>query len=816
MFRRLLSALPRGATPGHRRVPVRRVSLAMLASTLMALWLVPTSAAEQAQDLPQAAAADQVLTWTAGDSMTEYNSAPAEATAGAATIVFENSLATGNTTGMTHTLTFDTSTPGYNHDVDLNIVASPYDANGGKQQAEVNLTPGKYRYFCAIPGHGTMVGEFVVTEGGGGEDTTAPQVSAQITGDQDADGNYIGSANVTVSATDADSGVASVEYEIDDTGFLPYTEPVTVDEPGDHAVQFRATDNAGNASETGSVPFSIVEPAPDDTTPPQVSAEVSGDQDAEGNYVGSATVALTATDADSGVASIEYQLDGGAYQAYTAPVEVNTAGEHTVNFRATDNAGNVSTVGTESFTLVEPAPDDTTPPQVSAEVSGDQDAEGNYVGSATVTVTATDADSGVDTVEYQLDGGAYQAYTAPITVDTAGEHTVSFRATDNAGNVSAAGSVSFTVVEPAPDDTTPPQVSAEIAGDQDAEGNYVGSATVTVTATDADSGVDTVEYQLDGGAYQAYTAPITVDTAGEHTVSFRATDNAGNVSAAGSVSFTVVEPAPDDTTAPEVSGEVSGDQDAEGNYVGSATVTITASDADSGVDTVHFAVDGGSYSPYTEPIVVSEPGEHTVSFRATDNAGNTSEISSVSFAVVAEDPDDTTPPQLSGEVAGDQDAEGNYVGSATVTLSASDSGSGVFALRYSLDGGSFTPYSDPLVLTEPGEHTVLYRATDNAGNVSETGSLTFTVVASDSDACPGSDVRETVIIGNNDSTVANVDTGDGCTINDLIDENGEYANHGKFVKHVRQVTDALVADGIISEQEKGRIMNAAARSDVGK
>ena len=722
MFRRLLSALPRGATPGHRRVPVRRVSLAMLASTLMALWLVPTSAAEQAQDLPQAAAADQVLTWTAGDSMTEYNSAPAEATAGAATIVFENSLATGNTTGMTHTLTFDTSTPGYNHDVDLNIVASPYDANGGKQQAEVNLTPGKYRYFCAIPGHGTMVGEFVVTEGGGGEDTTAPQVSAQITGDQDADGNYIGSANVTVSATDADSGVASVEYEIDDTGFLPYTEPVTVDEPGDHAVQFRATDNAGNASETGSVPFSIVEPAPDDTTPPQVSAEVSGDQDAEGNYVGSATV----------------------------------------------------------------------------------------------TVTATDADSGVDTVEYQLDGGAYQAYTAPITVDTAGEHTVSFRATDNAGNVSAAGSVSFTVVEPAPDDTTPPQVSAEIAGDQDAEGNYVGSATVTVTATDADSGVDTVEYQLDGGAYQAYTAPVTVDTAGEHTLQYRATDNSGNTSEAGSVIFTITEPAPDDTTAPEVSGEVSGDQDAEGNYVGSATVTITASDADSGVDTVHFAVDGGSYSPYTEPIVVSEPGEHTVSFRATDNAGNTSEISSVSFAVVAEDPDDTTPPQLSGEVAGDQDAEGNYVGSATVTLSASDSGSGVFALRYSLDGGSFTPYSDPLVLTEPGEHTVLYRATDNAGNVSETGSLTFTVVASDSDACPGSDVRETVIIGNNDSTVANVDTGDGCTINDLIDENGEYANHGKFVKHVRQVTDALVADGIISEQEKGRIMNAAARSDVGK
>ena len=36
-----------------------------------------------------------------------------------------NSASTGNTTGMPHTLTFDTSTDGYNHDVDLNILAGP-------------------------------------------------------------------------------------------------------------------------------------------------------------------------------------------------------------------------------------------------------------------------------------------------------------------------------------------------------------------------------------------------------------------------------------------------------------------------------------------------------------------------------------------------------------------------------------------------------------------------------------------------------------------------------------------------------------------
>ncbi|HEV7935874.1 MAG TPA: plastocyanin/azurin family copper-binding protein, partial [Actinomadura sp.] len=188
----------------------------MLAAALSALWLSPGAVAATAQQqLHQAAA--QVLTWTADDSMTAYKSVPTTATAGPATIVFENSAATGNTTGMTHTLTFDTSTAGYNHDVDVNIIASPYDANGGRHEVQVNLTPGKYHYYCAIPGH-QMTGELVVTDGGG-TDTTPPQVSASVSGDKDAGGNYVGSATVAVSASDTESGVAKVEYALDGGAF---------------------------------------------------------------------------------------------------------------------------------------------------------------------------------------------------------------------------------------------------------------------------------------------------------------------------------------------------------------------------------------------------------------------------------------------------------------------------------------------------------------------------------------------------------------------------------------------------------------------
>ncbi len=168
------------------------------------------------------------------------------------------------------------------------------------------------------------------------------------------------------------------------------------------------------------------------------------------------------------------------------------------------------------------------------------------------------------------------------------------------------------------------------------------------------------------------------------------------------------------------------------------------------------------------------------------------------------------------QLTGSQDAQWNYVDSATVALSAHDPDSGVHFLRYSLDGGSYTAYGEPIVVNEPGEHTVLYHAVDHAGNRSEDGKVTFTVVVAEGDACPASDIRDTLVIKGHDSTVANVDTGNGCTLNDLIDEHAEYPNQGAFLAHVTKVTNDLVADGVISDSEQRRILRAAENSGVGE
>ncbi|MET7848804.1 family 16 glycoside hydrolase [Streptomyces avermitilis] len=428
---------------------------ALSAALLMVLGLTSTPAFGRA-DAGASTAAAQVLTWTAGDDITTYASVPRTAVAGPTTIVFENSAATGNTTGMPHTLTFDVSDPEYNNDVQLNILANPNDGQGGRHTAEVTLTPGRYRYYCTMPGHEQMQGILVVTEGGG-SDTTAPETSAAVSGARDAQGAYVGSATVTVSATDAGSGVDRIEYANGDSGaWQPYTTPVVVDQVGAHEIRYRAIDKAGNTAAEKSVTFSVVAPPTNDTTPPQTSATVSGERDADGAYIGMATVTVSASDTGSGVNTVEYAVDSGAWQRYSAPVMVHAPGVHKVRYRATDKAGNAAAEKSADFTVAAPPASDTTPPVTGVTVDGTRNSNGAYVNSAKVTVSATDdGGSGVATTEYSLDGGPYLAYTGPVSVDRAGAHTVVYRASDKAGNTSEPRSVSFTVASgggvPAPD-----------------------------------------------------------------------------------------------------------------------------------------------------------------------------------------------------------------------------------------------------------------------------------------------------------------------------------------------------------------------------
>lgn len=89
----------------------------------------------------------------------------------------------------------------------------------------------------------------------------------------------------------------------------------------------------------------LAEVPPPDRTAPVVSGTVAG-----------RVVTVVATDeGGSGVASVEHRVGGAAgWTAYTGPVTVPGAGAVTVEFRATDGAGNVSEVGSVQVAAVPP------------------------------------------------------------------------------------------------------------------------------------------------------------------------------------------------------------------------------------------------------------------------------------------------------------------------------------------------------------------------------------------------------------------------------------------------------------------------------
>lgn len=144
----------------------------------------------------------------------------------------------------------------------------------------------------------------------------------------------------------------------------------------------------------------------------------------------------------------------------------------------------------------------------------------------------------------------------------------------------------------------------------------------------------------------------------------------------------------------------------------------------------------------------------------------------------------------------------------------------VFNAGTGINGMAFTP-TDDLALSA-GTHLLLYDSDFDADEVFTTSGPAPTPedsdgdgIPDDEDACPNSDLSETVMIDNWDTGVDSVLLEDGCTISDLIAECAEDAeNHGEFVSAVSHTTNSLKTEGIISGKDKGMIQKGAARAAI--
>lgn len=109
-----------------------------------------------------------------------------------------------------------------------------------------------------------------------------------------------------------------------------------------------AVDIRGNQSEVGSARFVI------DTVPPTTSATLSS-QRSEGVYV-NPTITLEATDdvedGGAGVDYSEYRLDGGEWTIYAEPFSVGDPGDHILEYRSADLAGNIEETRSLAFNVM--------------------------------------------------------------------------------------------------------------------------------------------------------------------------------------------------------------------------------------------------------------------------------------------------------------------------------------------------------------------------------------------------------------------------------------------------------------------------------
>ncbi|MGW3606012.1 ThuA domain-containing protein [Micromonospora sp. NPDC005161] len=94
----------------------------------------------------------------------------------------------------------------------------------------------------------------------------------------------------------------------------------------------------------------------------------------------------------------------------------------------------------------------------------------------------------------------------------------------------------------------------------------------------------------------------------------------------------------------------------------------------------------------------------------------------------------------------------------------------------------------------------------------ETATVQTTVTV----GCAVPDGRATVWLGDTDTKVPSRTVGQGCTINDLIDDESTWADHNSFVRHVTAVTRTLQGDDLLTARESGTLTRLAAASEIGR
>lgn len=272
--------------------------------------------------------------------------------------------------------------------------------------------------------------------------------------------------------------------------------------------------------------------------------------------------------------------------------------------------------------------------------------------------------------------------------------------------------------EPPPPPNQPPTITGTLSCGQWGENGWcVNNATLILVATEPQGKQVLISGAVAGTSFACPAGNGSASCSlplpeGANTVNYLATSSTG-LTASGSKAYKY------DATQPQISGTVNGITGSNGWYISPVEVGASASDPlpGSGLAAFEYNLNGGGWGNYTGPLSLSD-GVHSLSLRASDAAGNIVETSQAIRV-------DTVTPALDLSAEGAVGTNGWYISTVKISAAASDSGSGVNAFEYDLDGLGWTPYSGALELPD-GTHSLSLRVIDNAGNITA-GTQTFMV-----------------------------------------------------------------------------------------
>ena len=535
-----------------------------------------------------------------------------------------------------------------------------------------------------------------------------------------------GTAEAESSVTLLDSGVILGTAAANIDGVFSYTTPNLAD--GNHSFSAIATDAAGNVSEAPTTVDVLV-----DTVVPKRPIPLSP---ADGIILNALPTLAWEPVSDATAVTYHVQMDNEpgfdslevdvSEIADTQLTPTLSDGVWFWRVQASDAVGHLSDFSPVfQFTL------DTIAPEMPIITSPET---GTITSDTSLTISGTaepESDVAIYNNDQLLEGDIADAdgiFALAVQGLAEGEHTLTAKATDAAGNISDV-SVSVTLIV---DITAPtsPALSSPVDGSIMNQNELIleGTAEAESSVTLLDGGVilGTTAASINGAF--SYTTPTLAD--GNHSFAATATDAAGNVSEVSPAIIVTV-----DTGRPEppafplpVDGTITNQSVL--NLAGTAEVGNMVTLLDNGVilDTIATDVDG-SFSYTTLPLA---DGIHNFTATATDAAGNISNTSATTVTVDTEKP---VSPVFSSP------ADGSITNQNVLTLEGTaEAGSEVTLFNNGeilgakvADTNGFFSYSTPNLIARV--HSFTATATDAAGNISNP-SVAITVTVDDSKPAP--------------------------------------------------------------------------------